>query len=271
LGRLYAFNLKKHEQYKCFDSHGPMDLVPAPYMAHTSCVSILLVKQSLLDQSCLSQRAESMPPTRIERRLSERTAFVYRYNRMHALAIRLRDVAISAIALALLSPILALAALAIVIEGPGPIVFSQRRVGKFERLFTIYKLRTMKVALCGDGVSPTSAGDSRITAVGRILRKTSIDELPQLINVLRGEMSLVGPRPEMPFIVRQYSRWQHLRHMVTPGLTGLWQTRYRQTIPLALPAATAVDLEYIHRASPVFDTKLIFDTVAVLLRPKGAY
>ncbi len=150
-------------------------------------------------------------------------------------------------------------------------MFTQQRVGRCERLFTMYKLRTMRVSECRDGISPTTGADRRITKVGRILRKTSIDELPQLINIIRGEMSLVGPRPEMPFIVRRYARWQHARHVVTPGLTGLWQTRFRSTIPLERLEATAVDLEYIHRASPAYDIKMIVDTVGVLVRPKGAY
>lgn len=196
---------------------------------------------------------------------------IYRHRHdVHSLR-RLRDIACATIALVLVSPILLAAALAIYIEDRGPIVFTQKRVGRFERLFTIYKLRTMRLDLCGDGISPTSGGDSRITRVGRLLRKTSIDELPQLLNILKGEMTLVGPRPEMPFIVRRYARWQHLRHLELPGLTGLWQVTCRQTVPLDQFAATAIDLEYIKRSSPLVDLRLIFHTVWSLVRSKGAF
>ena len=171
----------------------------------------------------------------------------------------------------MISPIILAAAVAIYLEDRGPILFMQKRVGRFERLFTIYKLRTMRLDFCFDGVSPTSGGDARITRVGHFLRKTSIDELPQLVNIIRGEMTLVGPRPEMPFIVRRYARWQRLRHLEVPGLTGLWQITCRKTIPLDQFAATAIDLDYIQRSSPLFDLHLIFRTVASLVRSKGAF
>lgn len=103
-------------------------------------------------------------------------------------------------------PVVALACAAILLEDGRPVIFRQRRAGRFERMFTIYKLRTMKTSSCTDQTSPTAAGDQRITATGRWLRKTSIDELPQLLNVLRGDMSLIGPRPEMQFILRRYHR-----------------------------------------------------------------
>ena len=94
--------------------------------------------------------------------------------------------------------------------------------------------------------------------LGDLLRRTHIDEFPQLLNVALGQMSLVGPRPEMPFIVRNYRRFQHVRHVTPPGLTGLWQIMARSTIPLAHPAATAMDFEYLHRSSPSFDVALLF-------------
>lgn len=209
--------------------------------------------------------------TLLDRRAQPREPMIYWHrSNIHRLR-RLRDIACAATALVLTSPILLAAALAIYIEDRGPIVFTQKRVGRFERLFTIYKLRTMRLALCGEGISPTSEVDPRITRVGRFLRKTSIDELPQLLNVLNGEMTLVGPRPEMPFIVRRYARWQHLRHLEVPGLTGLWQVTCRQTVPLDQFAATAIDLDYIKSSSPIVDLTLILRTFGSLVRPKGAY
>jgi lipopolysaccharide/colanic/teichoic acid biosynthesis glycosyltransferase len=208
---------------------------------------------------------------RFERRRRVRTSLIYRFNRTHHALRRIRDVVLASVALVTLSPVLGLAALAIYAEDRGPVFFCQRRVGAFERLFTMYKFRTMRIADCGDAVSPTSRSDSRITTVGRFLRKMSIDELPQLINIIRGDMTLVGPRPEMPFIVQRYARFQHLRHLVTPGLTGLWQIRYRSTIPLERREASATDIEYISLASPLFDLKIIFQTALVVVRSMGAY
>ena len=184
---------------------------------------------------------------------------------------RLFDLLVAVPAFIVAAPILILAAIAIKIEDGGPVFFLQRRVGRFERLFVIYKLRTMKLASNVDALAPKGASDSRITRVGRILRKTSIDELPQLLNVLRGDMALVGPRPEMPFIVKKYESWQHLRHLVTPGITGLWQTTCRKEIPLHLPAATEIDLAYIRTASHATNGAIVARTLQVLVAPRGAY
>ena len=202
---------------------------------------------------------------------AERPHLTYRHDRAHHTWRRVSDVVVASLVLALSMPLLALAAAAIYLEDGGPILFRQRRVGRFERLFTMYKLRTMKVAECVDRASPTQRHDPRISAVGRILRKTSIDELPQLFNVIAGDMTLVGPRPEMPFIVRGYERWQHLRHLATPGLTGIWQVTHRSTLPLDAPEATVLDLEYIRRASPLFDLRLLFATIASVVFAKGAF
>jgi lipopolysaccharide/colanic/teichoic acid biosynthesis glycosyltransferase len=196
---------------------------------------------------------------------------IYRRNRVTTFLRRCVDAALASLALVLASPIIAAAMLAIFVEDGGPVLFRQRRIGRFERTFTMYKLRTMRVEACGDRPSPTGKGDERITRVGRLLRKTSIDELPQLLNVMLGHMSLIGPRPEMPFIVARYENWQHLRHLVTPGLTCIWQTTCRSTIPLASPEATAFDLEYIRRASPALDLQLLIRTAAAIVRPNGAF
>jgi len=169
------------------------------------------------------------------------------------------------------TPVLLGAMLALLLEDGGPIVFRQRRVGRCGRLFTIYKLRTMRKEKCSDGFSPTSGRDPRITRVGYWLRKSSIDELPQLINIIRGEMSFVGPRPEMPFLVRDYQAWQHLRHLVKPGITGFWQTTCRSTVPLHLPEATMLDLDYIRKASYSTDVMVIVKTIRMLISTQGAY
>jgi lipopolysaccharide/colanic/teichoic acid biosynthesis glycosyltransferase len=181
------------------------------------------------------------------------------------------DLAIATVALVATAPIVGLAAIAIWLEDRGPVLFRQKRVGRFGRLFTMYKLRTMRTTECCDAVSPTTSRDRRITRVGAILRKASIDELPQLVNVIRGEMAIVGPRPEMPFIVERYEPWQHLRHLAKPGITGLWQTKCRSRIPLHLPAATEIDLAYIRSASTLRDGALVLATLRALSSRQGAY
>jgi lipopolysaccharide/colanic/teichoic acid biosynthesis glycosyltransferase len=195
----------------------------------------------------------------------------YRENLAYRKRKRALDLIIGSCALLAALPILVVAAIAIRLEDGGAILFRQRRVGRFGRVFTIYKLRTMSSAHCVDALSPTSGGDARVTRVGAILRKMSIDELPQLINVLRGEMSVVGPRPEMPFIVKRYEPWQHLRHLETPGITGLWQTTCRSRVPLHRPEATHIDLEYVRTASTGTDSRIVLRTFRALLHADGAY
>jgi lipopolysaccharide/colanic/teichoic acid biosynthesis glycosyltransferase len=197
--------------------------------------------------------------------------FVYSEKRTYMQIRRMADVVLSVFALCLTLPILLVAAIAILIEDGYPVIFAQRRVGRFEKTFVMYKLRTMKKERCGDDVSPSDPRDLRVTWVGRWLRRTSIDELPQLINVLRGDMALVGPRPEMPFIVSRYEGWQHLRHLVQPGLTGLWQISERSNIPLARPEATLLDLEYVRTASPATDGILLAKTIKAVLSANGAF
>jgi lipopolysaccharide/colanic/teichoic acid biosynthesis glycosyltransferase len=196
---------------------------------------------------------------------------VYRENRTFRRLRRAFDITVASCALVVAAPILAVACAAIVLEDQGPVLFRQRRAGRFERTFTIYKLRTMRLDSCDDRPSPTTGTDRRITRVGRFLRKTSIDELPQLLNVLLGDMSLIGPRPEMPMMVGRYESWQHLRHLVSPGITCIWQTTCRSTVPLDRPQATALDLDYIERASPLLDVSLLIRTVLSIVLPKGAY
>jgi exopolysaccharide biosynthesis polyprenyl glycosylphosphotransferase len=136
---------------------------------------------------------------------------------------RLLDISISLLVLGLISPVLIAVTLAIRLDSKGPVIFRQRRVGKNGSLFNMYKFRSMHVDAPKYGLSPTESMDSRITRVGRFIRKTSLDELPQLLNVLKGDMSLVGPRPEQPFLVEGYGVRERQRLTVLPGITGLWQ------------------------------------------------
>ena len=211
-------------------------------------------------------------PTEDFRRAPQATPLVYRERPLGRRLRRMADIALASALLALSAPFWLLGAVAIYAEDGAPVLFKQRRAGRFERTFTIYKLRTMRKEHCGDHQSPRGNGDKRITRVGSLLRKTSIDELPQLFNVLRGDMSLIGPRPEMPAIINErYERWQHLRHLVQPGITGIWQATCRSTVPLDRPEATALDVDYIKRASPALDAVVFMKTVVSVLRQKGAF
>jgi lipopolysaccharide/colanic/teichoic acid biosynthesis glycosyltransferase len=208
-----------------------------------------------------TMRSSTIPPSLL----------VFRENVAYTRLRRIFDVAGALVMLAVAAPILLVAGIAILLEDGRPIFFRQRRVGRFGRLFTIYKLRTMRREKCVDSLSPTTGRDPRITRVGYWLRRSSIDELPQLLNILLGDMAFVGPRPEMPFVVREYAAWQHLRHLVTPGVTGFWQTTCRSTVPLHMPQATMLDLDYIRRASHSTDAAVIVKTIRSLITAEGAY
>ncbi|MCB2156825.1 sugar transferase [bacterium] len=154
-------------------------------------------------------------------------------------------------------------------DSPGTAIFAQERVGRDGRKFRLYKYRTMHTNAEAYAVAPTSQEDPRITRVGRWLRKTSLDELPQLWNVLKGDMSMVGPRPEMPFIVEQYEEWQKRRLDVKPGVTGLWQVVGRKNLPLHLNME--YDFYYIKNQSLLLDTEILIRTVPAVLKGKGAF
>lgn len=154
-------------------------------------------------------------------------------------------------------------------DSPGPIFFSQQRVGRDGRVFRIYKYRTMRPNAQPYAVAPTEEDDPRVTRFGRWLRKTSLDELPQLLNVLRGEMSMVGPRPEMPFLVQKYDAWERRRLDVKPGVTGLWQVIGRKNLPLHLNMQ--YDLYYIKNQSFLLDVEILLRTVPAVLKGKGAF
>lgn len=169
----------------------------------------------------------------------------------------------------LLLPLWFIVGLLIKRDSSGPILIKQSRVGKDGKIFTLYKFRTMKEGVALYAEAPLIKNDPRVTIMGRFLRKTSLDELPQLINVLKGEMSIVGPRPEMPFIVAQYSEWQKKRLSVKPGITGLWQILGRQDIPLS--DNLEYDFYYINNQSLLLDIVIILKTIPPVLLGKGAY
>jgi len=193
---------------------------------------------------------------------------------------RTTDVILSALALAFLWPAMLLIALAIKLDSPGPAIFRQRRVGENCQEFWTLKFRTMVQGadkLAESAATTDEQGrsvykrpdDPRITRVGRLLRRWSLDELPQLINVLRGEMSIVGPRPEQDFIAAHYEPWQRQRLAVPPGMTGWWQVSGRSDLPMHLN--TQYDLYYIRNYSLWLDLKILWMTLGAVIRGKGAY
>lgn len=164
----------------------------------------------------------------------------------------------------MLLPIVIPVAIMIKRGSEGPVLFRQYRVGKNGKTFQLFKFRSMYTTANPYGVSPKSGADARITKIGRFLRKTSLDELPQILNVLRGEMSLVGPRPEMPFIVDQYTVFQRIRLAVKPGVTGLWQLSLDRTKPIH--ENMDYDLYYIHNRSLLLDLTILWRTLFLAMR-----
>ena len=194
---------------------------------------------------------------------------------------RILDIVISLITLILLSPLLIILGLLIKQESNGPALFKQQRVGLYGKTFTMFKFRSMSQDAqaqrnkleqhneMSSGVLFKIKNDPRITPLGKIIRKTSIDELPQLINVLQGEMSLVGPRPALPNEVSQYSFNDRTRLNVLPGITCLWQVMGRSEIPFE--QQVKLDLKYIKKQSLLFDVSLLLKTIPAVIKAKGAY
>nr|MBA3806641.1 sugar transferase [Acidobacteriota bacterium] len=204
---------------------------------------------------------------------------------------RLFDLTISLLALTIISPLWLLIALLIKLDSRGPVFYKQERVGMDGRIFLFYKFRSMSTnsddtlhreyqkhyiagnpeANLGDQKQPVYklATDSRVTRVGRWLRRLSLDELPQLFNVLRGDMSVVGPRPPIPYEVEAYDLWHRKRLDMKPGLTGLWQVSGRNRLPF--DEMVRLDLYYIENWSLLLDLKIILRTLPVMLRGDDAY
>ena len=194
---------------------------------------------------------------------------------------RLMDIVLSAVGMLLLSPVYLAIAVAVKLSSPGPVFFVQTRVGRYGRYFKFYKFRSMrqdaeaqKAALMArneskDGVIFKMKDDPRITKVGRFLRRTSLDELPQLWNVFIGDMSLVGPRPPVPSEVLEYTLEDRKRLDVIPGITCLWQIKGRSEIPFN--EQVRLDKEYILAPSVWKDIVILFKTIPAIIGGRGAY
>lgn len=194
---------------------------------------------------------------------------------------RALDIVGASVALVVLSPVLAVSALLVRLTSKGPALFWQERIGKDETIFRVVKFRTMVVdhskvvdlvrveALEQQGVLTKLDNDPRVTRVGKVFRRTSIDELPQLWNVLRGDMALVGPRPLLPFMLEPYPELRRVRSAVRPGLTGLWQVSKREDNTSALSMADE-DLAYVATRTVLGDLAIMMRTVPAILRGSGA-
>jgi exopolysaccharide biosynthesis polyprenyl glycosylphosphotransferase len=193
---------------------------------------------------------------------------------------RILDVVLASVALVIASPLMVVTAVAIKLDSKGPVFFTQERVGQNGRRFSLYKFRTME---SGSGDVPAHLRernemngpvfklrrDPRITGVGRVLRRWSVDELPQLWNVLRGDMSLVGPRPQLPNEVAEYERWQRRRLSMKPGVTGLWQASGRNEIDFE--EWIRLDLQYIDNWSVKEDLRILARTLPAVISGRGAH
>lgn len=183
------------------------------------------------------------------------------------------DIALSLFGLVALSPLLLLISVLVRLDSVGPAVFSQQRVGKDGRAFPCHKFRTMYVNSVdlrnADGSTFNAGNDPRVTKVGRFLRKTSLDELPQLVNVLKGEMSLVGPRPELRDHLRRYSERDKKRLLVRPGMTGWASVHGRNAISWGL--RRELDVQYVERYSLWLDLQIIAQTIPTVLLGKGVH
>jgi putative colanic acid biosynthesis UDP-glucose lipid carrier transferase len=190
---------------------------------------------------------------------------------------RLTDVVLGSLVLVGLSPLMVLIAIVVRVTSPGPVIFKQRRYGLDGREIMVYKFRTMTVAEDGAEIRQASKNDHRTTPIGRALRRYSLDELPQLINVLQGQMSLVGPRPHAVAHNEQYRKLikgYMIRHKVLPGITGLAQIngcRGETTSLEAMEARIRFDLDYLRNWSPLLDLRILFVTALRLLRDEKAY
>ncbi len=209
--------------------------------------------------------------------------------------LRAFDIAAAGVLLVVTAPVMALVALLIRAESPGPVIYRGRRLGLGGRPFTVFKFRSMRTdtddelhrryvlgLLRSEENEPPATepepddnvvafklhDDPRVTRVGRWIRATTLDELPQFVNVVRGEMSLVGPRPEVPYALEAYEPWQHERFSVRPGLTGLWQVSGRGD--LSPREMLALDVEYARRRSLRLDAEILLRTIPAVLKRKGA-
>lgn len=183
---------------------------------------------------------------------------------------RATDIVVSVIGLAFLAPVFLIIAAAIKLDSPGPVFFRQERVGKNGRIFRIFKFRTMVQNATEHPLGyHTNEHDPRVTRVGRFLRAYSLDELPQFFNILVGDMSLVGPRPTLPYQVEKYNDFQRRRLLVPPGVTGLAQVNGRNQ--LTWPERIERDVWYVDHWSYGLDLKILWQTLGVVIRREGVY
>lgn len=241
-------------------------------MESASAVSFRLIIQSSPKSICTIYTGNNM-----DTMVNEKTR---KENKVYCTVKRLQDIFLSAIALIILFPILIIIALIIVIDDPhGGAIYAQTRVGKDGKHFRFFKFRTMFADADSrleflidhnemDGPAFKMKDDPRITRVGRFFRKSALDELPQLINVLLGDMSIVGPRPPLPREVERYTPYQMQRLLVTPGLTCFWQISPRRN-SMAFDDWVEMDLKYIRQRSFCLDWKLIFATIPAMLKGYG--
>jgi sugar transferase (PEP-CTERM system associated) len=198
----------------------------------------------------------------------------FHVSRFHRVLKRAVDIVLSLVGLVVSAIQMAITAFAVWFESGHPVLYRQERVGQHGRVFTLYKFRSMRVD--AEGATPVWArqGDTRVTTVGRFIRLTRLDELPQFWNVLRGDMSFVGPRPERPYFVEMLSKeipFYHERHAVKPGLTGWAQVKYRYGASIEdATEKLRYDLYYVKHLSVIFDLTIVFDTVKVIVSGKGA-
>lgn len=187
---------------------------------------------------------------------------------------RILDFILSLLATIVLSPLFLVIAIIIKIDSRGPTFFLQERLGKDGKVFKIIKFRTMipNAEKIGDGLKVKTEGDNRITRIGKILRKTSLDELPQLINVIKGEMSIVGPRPPVTYHPHKYEEYreeQKIRFKVRPGITGLAQIRVRNSA--SWDERIKIDIEYVDKISFTMDIKIVLKTVVKVFKKDNIY
>jgi len=178
------------------------------------------------------------------------------------------DLAGSSVMLLIFAPVFVFAAALIKLDSDGPALFRQKRIGKDGKPFHIWKFRSMRVDAHPYARSPAGDHDPRLTRIGRVLRRFSIDELPQLVNVLKGEMSLVGPRPEMPYIVEKYGPLERQRLCVRPGITGLWQISPARAMPIH--ENLNYDFAYIENQCVALDCIILLRTITAVIRGTGA-
>ncbi len=193
---------------------------------------------------------------------------------------KMLDKFFSAIALIVLSPLFLIVSLLIKHEDHGPVFYVQQRIGRNGKIFNMYKFRSMVINADQnidklekqnevDGAMFKMRDDPRVTHVGRVIRKYSIDELPQLLNVLQGNMALVGPRPPLEREVKEYTKYDMQRLMVTPGCTGLWQVTERNSV--GFHEMVNLDISYIQQSGLLFDFSILFKTIWVMIKPNDAY